>query len=471
MRNPHVRCYYAPLNAPIPAIAADLCARVGLPDPAPLAVTGTEPILPSSFRVDAAAAASIGAVALAAEAIWRHRTGAGQGVSIDLRHAAAEFRSERHLRIGDEPPKDPWDPIAGAYPTADGWVRLHTNFPHHRDGILKLLNCGPTREDVAAALRRQKAEAFETAAFKANMCVSAYRSLAQWDAHPHAEALAGLPPLRLERINNAPPRPFTPNPSRPLSGLRVLDLTRVIAGPVATRTLAAHGADVLTVASPNVPNLPTLIADTGRGKRACAIDLETAEGRATLRSLVEQADIFVQSYRPGALARHGFGPAQVAAMNPGITVATLSAYGETGPWAGKRGFDSLVQTSTGLNHAEAQAANTPTPKPLPCQALDHASGYLLALAAMAARLRQSKEGGSWKVSVSLATTATWLRTLGRIDAIATPDPGFDTIADLLEPSSFGDTPTKGIRHAATLSETPARWSRGASSLGADPAAW
>ena len=452
-------------------IAADLCARVGLNDAPPLTVTGAEPILPSSFRVDAAAAASIGASALAAEAIWRHRTNAGQGVSIDLRHAAAEFRSERYLRIADTPPKDPWDPIAGAYPTADRWVRLHTNFPHHRDGILKLLACENTRESVAAALRRWKAEAFETAAFQAGMCVSAYRSLAQWDAHPHAQALAGLPPLRLERLHPAPPRPFTANPTRPLSGLRVLDLTRVIAGPVAARTLAAHGADVLTVASPNIPNLPTLIADTGRGKRACAIDLETAEGRATLRALVEQADIFLQSYRPGALARHGFGPAQVAAMNPGIIVGTLSAYGESGPWAGKRGFDSLVQTATGFNHAEAEAAGASSPKPLPCQALDHASGYLLALAAMAARLRQAKEGGSWKVSVSLATTGHWLRSLGRIDGLATPDPGFDTITDLLEPSSFGITPTQTIRHAAAMSQTPAHWPRGASTLGADQPVW
>lgn len=451
------------------AIAADLCARIGLKDAAALTVTGAEPILPSSFRVDAAAAASIGAAALAAEAIWRHRTGAGQGVSIDLRHAAAEFRSERHLRIGDAPPKDPWDPIAGAYPTQDGWVRLHTNFPHHRDGILKLLNCANTREDVAAALRRQKAEAFETAAHQAGMCVSAYRSLAQWDPHPHAQALAGLPPLRLERLRDAPPRPFGPDPARPLAGVKVLDLTRVIAGPVAGRTLAAHGADVLYVASPNVANLPSLIADTGRGKRACAIDLETTEGRDTLRALVEQADIFLQSYRPGALARHGFGPAQVAAMRPGIVVGTLSAYGETGPWAGKRGFDSLVQTATGFNHAEA--AGTATPKPLPCQALDHASGYLLALGTMAARLRQTREGGSWKVSVALATTGTWLRSLGRIDAITTPDPGFDSIADLLEPSTFGSTPTLTLRHAAILSETPAHWSRGASPLGQDPPAW
>ena len=457
-------------------IAADLCARVGLPEAAPLTVTGAEPVMPSSFRVAAAAAASIGAAALAAEAIWRHRTGAGQGVSIDLRHAAAEFRSERHIRIADTPPKDPWDPIAGAYPTQDGpnclpWVRLHTNFPHHRDGILKLLNCGNTREDVAAALRRWKAEAFETAAFQAGMCVSAYRSFAQWDAHPHAQALAGLPAMRVERLHAAPARPFTPNPTRPLDGVKVLDLTRVIAGPVAGRTLAAHGADVLYVASPNVPNLPTLIADTGRGKRACAIDLETEQGRAALRALIAGADIFLQSYRPGALARYGFGPAQVAAINPGIIVATLSAYGESGPWAGKRGFDSLVQTSTGFNYAEAEAAGTTSPKPLPAQALDHASGYLLALGAMAARLRQSKEGGSWKVSVALATTGNWLRSLGRIDAITAPDPGFDTITDLLDPSSFGQTPTQAIRHAAHLSETPPHWSRGASALGTDQPTW
>lgn len=452
-------------------IAADLCALAGLRDAPPLQVTGAEPALPSSFRVDAAAAASIGAAGLAAEAIWRHRTGKGQGVSIDIRHAAAEFRSERYLRIDGQEPKDPWDPIAGAYPTADGWVRLHTNFPHHRDGILKLLGCGNTREDVAAALRRRKAEEFETAAWKAGMCVSAYRSFAQWDAHPHAQALAALPPLRLERLRDAAPIPFAPNPTRPLEGVRVLDLTRVIAGPVAGRTLAAHGAEVLYVASPNVANLPNLIADTGRGKRACAIDLETEQGRAQLRALVEQADIFLQSYRPGALARHGFGPAQVAAMRPGIVVATLSAYGEVGPWAGKRGFDSLVQTSTGFNHAEAEAAGTASPKPLPCQALDHASGYLLALGAMAARLRQAKEGGSWKVGVALATTGTWLRGLGRIDGLAAPDPDFAAMQDLLAPSGFGDTPTRAIRHAAGLSETPARWSRGASRLGQDSPGW
>ncbi len=463
------------MNPAIPAIAADLCHLANLPTEATLHVEGTEPALPSSFRVDAAAAATIGAVGLAAAAAWHARTGRQQQVGISIPHAAAEFRSERWLRLADQPPKDPWDPIAGAYPTRDGWVRLHTNFPHPRDGIRALLKCGNTKEDVAAALRTWKAVDFETAAFKAGMCVSALRSFAEWDAHPHGQWLAGLPTLRIERIGNAPPRPL-PDGDRPLSNWRVLDLTRVIAGPVAGRTLAAHGADVLYVASPTVPNLPALIADTGRGKRATAIDLETEAGRADLTTLTEGADIFLQSYRPGALARHGFGPSQVARLRPGIIVATLSAYGETGPhdplsWAGKRGFDSLVQTATGFNHAEAEAAGTTTPKPLPCQALDHASGYLLALGAIAARLRQAREGGSWKVSVALATTGHWLRRLGRIDGLATPDPGFPDIEHLLEPSTYGPTPSRALRHSAHLSETPATWTRGASTLGQDPAAW
>ena len=452
-------------------IAADLCALAGLFGASALSVTGVEPVLPSSFRVDAAAVASIGAAGLAAAAIWQQRTGRAQEVTVDSRHAAAEFRSERYLRVAETPPKDPWDPIAGAYPTQHGWVRLHTNFPHHRDGILQLLGCENTKAAVAAALLGWDAEAFETAAFLAGMCASAYRSFAQWDAHPQGQVLAVIPPLVIERIGDAPARPFTPAPDRPLSGVRVLELARVIAGPIAGRTLAAHGADVLNVSSARLPNLPSLVADTGRGKRACDIDLASDSGRATLRGLVEGADIFLQSYRPGALAAHGFSPTDLAALRPGIVVATLSAYGEIGPWAGKRGFDSLVQTATGFNHAEAAAAGVAAPKPLPCQALDHASGYLLALGAMAARLRQAREGGSWHVSVALATTGHWLRTLGRIDGLGVADPGFADIANLLETSTGGFGVTQAVRHAALLSETPARWARGASMLGADAAVW
>jgi crotonobetainyl-CoA:carnitine CoA-transferase CaiB-like acyl-CoA transferase len=359
------------------------------------------------------------------------------------------------LRIDGAPPPDPWDPIAGLYRTADGWVRLHTNFPHHRDGILALLGCDNSRDAVAVALAQCRAVDFESEATAAGLCVAALRSFAQWDAHPHAAVLRARPPLVVERIGPAAPAPFAGNPSRPLSGVRVLDLTRVIAGPVGARALAAHGAEVLHLTGPHLPNIAALVADTGRGKRTGQLDLRNVSGQRNLRALVAGADVFLQSYRPGALAQRGFGVAALAALRPGIVVATLSAYGETGPWAGKRGFDSLVQTATGFNAAEAEAAGEAAPRVLPAQAVDHASGYLLALGVMAALHRRATEGGSWRVGVTLAGTAQWLRGLGRLpDGFAAPDPKQADIADLLEemPSEFGRI--TAVRHVAILSATP-----------------
>ncbi len=439
------------------AIAGDLLALAGLPPELTgwLDLTGEEPALPSSFRVGAAAQATIAAAGLAAAAIWRLRTGTAQRVAVDMRHAATEFRSERHLRLDGAAPPDPWDSIAGLYRTADGWVRLHTNFAHHRDGILALLGCDNSREAVAAALSRRAAVAFESEATAAGMCVAALRSFAEWDAHPHAAALRGRPPVTVERIGPAAPVAFAANPTRPLSGVRVLDLTRVIAGPVGARTLAAHGAEVLHITSPHLPNIATLVADTGRGKRTAQLDLRNLPGQRRLHDLAAGADVFLQSYRLGALAAHGFGANALAALHPGIVVASLDAYGETGPWAGKRGFDSLVQTATGFNAAEAEAAGEATPKVMPAQALDHASGFLLALGICAALHRRATEGGSWRVAVSLAGTGQWLRGLGRLPGgFAAPDPKQAEIADLREemPSSFGRI--TAVRHAAILSATP-----------------
>ncbi|MCW3476623.1 CoA transferase, partial [Limobrevibacterium gyesilva] len=257
------------------------------------------------------------------------------------------------------------------------------------------------------------------------------------------------------------------------SGLRALDLTRVIAGPVCGRALAAHGADVLHITAPHLPSIGPLVSDTGRGKRSAQLDLRDPAGRATLRRLLADADLFVQSYRPGALAAHGFGPEDAAAARPGLVYVALSAYGHTGPWAGRRGFDSLVQTASGFNHAEAEAAGAPgQPKPLPCQALDHASGYLMAFGALAAVLRRAEEGGSWLVRVSLAGTGRWLRGLGRVpNGLACPDPDQDAVADLLETTDSGFGRLNAIRHAAALSETPAHWALPSVPLGTHPAAW
>ncbi len=244
----------------------------------------------------------------------------------------------------------------------------------------------------------------------------------------------------------------------------------MIAGPVCGRTLAAHGADVLHVSAPHLPFMA--VEDTGRGKLSAQLDLREPASRNTLRHLLREADIFVEGYRPGGLRALGFGPEEAAALRPGLVYVSLSAYGHQGPWSERRGFDSLVQTATGFNAAEAEAAGVAEPKPLPAQVLDHASGYLMAFGALAAMRRQLVEGGSWLVRVSLARTGHWLRTLGRVPAgLAAPEMHLSEIPDLLERSPSGFGPLTAMRHAAQLERTPVRWDRPAVPLGTHPARW
>jgi crotonobetainyl-CoA:carnitine CoA-transferase CaiB-like acyl-CoA transferase len=432
----------------------------------------SDPALPSSFRIGTAAQVSIAAAGLAAAELWRLRTGRAQTVSVDARAAAIEFRSERYLRVDGKAPASLWDPIAGMYRTGDGrFVRLHTNFAHHRASVVALLRCEDSRASVQSALDGWKAEEFETAANGAGCVVSMLRSAEEWRAHPQSHAIAALPAFEIERIGSAPPRPL-PSGSRPLSGVRVLDLTRIVAGPVCGRTLAAHGADVLRIASPSLPSIEWLVIDTGRGKRSAFADLKTAAGRETLARLLGQADIFVQGYRPGAIAAHGFAPEDAARIRPGIVYVSLSAYSHAGPWSGRRGFDSLLQTATGFNHAEGRAAGVDGPKELPAQALDHGSGQLMAFAAMLARARQAREGGSWHVRVSLAQTGRWIWNLGRVDlGLAAHDPALAEIADRLEESDSAFGRLRAVRHAAELSETPAHFALAAAKLGSHQPHW
>jgi crotonobetainyl-CoA:carnitine CoA-transferase CaiB-like acyl-CoA transferase len=455
-------------------ILADLWTLAG-GEPAALdavTLTGEEPQLPSTFRVAAAAQASIAATGLAAAQIWQLRSGQSQGVAVDMRHAVVECRSERYLRVDGNPPPPAWDVIAGIYKTRDHrFVRLHTNFPHHREAVCQVLNCKPERDQVQAALMQWDGEAFETAAYAAGGVVAMMRSHDEWSALPHAKALAELPLISIEKIGEANPKPW-PAGDRPLSELRVLDLSRVIAGPVAGRTLAVHGADVLLISSPDLPAIPWLTIDTGRGKLTSFADLKSEQGRGVLRDLLAQADIFSQGYRPHSIAALGFSPQDAARINPGIVYVSLSAYGDAGPWAERRGFDSLVQTATGFNHAEGQAAGIDGPRELPAQMLDHATGYLMAFGAMMAKARQSREGGSWHVRVSLAQTGRWLWNLGRVaDGLATEDLKADAVIPFVEELASGFGSLRSISHSAVLSKTPAFWARPAMPLGSHPPQW
>src|SRR5258706_2017259 len=437
-----------------------------------VALTGEEPQLPSSFRVAAAAQASIAAAGLAAAQIWKLRSGQSQDVAVDIRHAVVECRSERYLRVDGKPPPPAWDAIAGIYKTRDQrFVRLHTNFAHHRDAVCKVLNCKPEREEVQAALMQWDGEAFETAAYPGGGMVALMRSHDEWAALPHAKALAALPPITIEKIGEAAPKPW-PAGHRPLAGVRVLDLSRVIAGPVAGRTLAVHGADVLLISGPDLPAIPWLTIDTGRGKLTSFVELKSEQGRSALRDLLASADIFSQGYRPRAVASLGFSADDAARISPGIVYVSLSAYGHAGPWAERRGFDSLVQTATGFNHAEGQAAGVDGPKELPAQMLDHGTGYLMAFGAMMAPARQSREGGSWHVRVSLAQTGRWLWNLGRVaDGFKTEDLKADAVRPFVEEAPSGFGPLLSVSHSAVLSKTPAFWARPAMPLGSHPPQW
>jgi CoA-transferase family III len=324
---------------------------------------------------------------------------------------------------------------------------------------------------VQAALMQWDAEAFETAAYAEGGVVAMMRSREEWLSTPQGKALAEQTVVTIEKIGEAAPKPW-PQGERPLAGLRVLDLSRVIAGPVAGRTLAAHGADVMLISGPDLPAIPWLTIDTGRGKFSTYADLKADEGRATLRGLLAQADIFSQGYRPRSIAACGFSPEQAARISPGIVYVSLSAYGHQGPWAERRGFDSLVQTSTGFNHAEGKAAGVDGPKELPAQMLDHGSGYLMAFGAMMARARQAREGGSWHVRVSLARTGYWLWDLGRLaDGLEAADYTNDEVQNFMEDLSSGFGPLHSVRHSAVLSQTPAFWDRPAMPLGSHQPQW
>ena len=427
--------------------------------------------LPSSFDLGTAAQVSVGAAALAGESLYHFRSGAHQTMRVE--RTRAELECTGYFEIDGQSPNT-WEKFSGIYLAKDGYVRIHANFDHHRDGVLNLLELGSAErtspEDVSEALKDWSALEFETAAAERGLVVAKVRSFKEWDGQPHAIANRNQPLLRVTRIGDAPPLGLgrISPAARPLEGIKALDLTRVLAGPVCGRTLAAYGADVMLINSPSLPNIASII-DTSRGKRSAHLDLKSHDGNRQLNELLSTSHVFVQSYRPASLAGIGFSTQELTELRPGIVCVSLSAYGTQGPWGGRRGFDSLVQSATGFNHAEAEAAQTDQPKSLPVPIFDYASGFLMAFGAQAALLRQAREGGSWHVEVSLLQTANWLRSLGRIDeGLSVPRP---ELKNYLQSFPCRTGILMGMPHAAEFSTTPARWERASSLPGADQPAW
>jgi crotonobetainyl-CoA:carnitine CoA-transferase CaiB-like acyl-CoA transferase len=438
---------------------------------------GNDPVLPTPFRIGAAGAATIAASGLAAAALWQARTGRRQQVAVDLRQAAASLRSGHYMKLADAKVSTARNSIMGVYPTRDGrWSYLHCNFPNHRAAALSVLGVAEDRDAVTRAVATWNAADLEEAIIAAKGAGGMARTHAEWAKHPQAAAIAALPLMEIVRIGDAPPEPLPPG-DRPLSGIRVLDLTRVLAGPTCARTLAEHGADVLKITAAHLPNLGYQEWDTGHGKLSAELDLRKPENVETLRGLVRKADVFSQGYRPGTLASRGLSPEELAGLRPGLVYVSLSAFGHAGPWATRRGFDTVVQTVSGITirQAECFPGKTPGPQFYPVSAIDYCTGYLMAFGAMVALERRARDGGSWLVRISLAQVGKFIVDLGEVPAAALKDVPAEFAPDELERwSTVSKTPKGELRHlkpAVQLSETPPYWARPSVPLGYHPAAW
>jgi len=457
-----------PISPPALGIGRALATTLGWGDapwdrvdiiPGPTALATALPI------ADMATAAQA-LIGLAAAAFHQARGGPPQRVRIDRREASLSMTPAAYLTV-DGAHAVEWDPLTGYFRAADGWVYLHTAFKHLRDGLLSEFGLAQDAQAVAAGLARLTAREIEDRAAAAGVCAIRRRSRAEWDAHPHAAVLAQRPVIELTRTGGPTP-PALPAGEAPLSGIRVLDLSRVIPGPTMGRVLAEHGAEVLRIGAPHLPVIDSLVIETGYGKRSAHIDLEDPQGRAAMARLIETADVLIDGYRPGALARHGLGADDLARLNPRLVQIDLSAFGADGPWGGRRGYDTYVQAATGLS-----ADGSGGPGRLPCQPLDYLTGYFGAAAAMAALRRRLAEGGGFRVRLALARTAMWLWE--QTDLLGhEPSPPDRNPEDMPEyrwqmVSSFGAL--SSLRPAVSLSRTPPRWRGAPVRLGSDAPQW
>lgn len=438
---------------------------------------GADPILPTSFRIGEVGAAALAAVGVAVSELWALRTGRRQPIGVDTRRATASLRSGHYLQLNGAAMPTDRNTIMGVYPARDGrWSYLHCNFPNHRAAALDVLGVPEDREAVRRAVAGWDALALEEAIIAAKGAGGMVRSMEEWARHPQAAAIASLPLLEIVKIGDSAPEAL-PDGDRPLSGVRVLDLTRVLAGPTGARTLAEHGADVLKITASHLPNLGYQEYDTGHGKLSAYLDLREPKNVETLRGLVREADVFSQGYRPGTLAARGFSPETLAGLRPGIVVVSLCAFGHTGPWASRRGFDTVVQTVSGITQRQGHLfpGAEPGPQFYPASAIDYITGYLMAFGALAALARRAREGGSWLVRISLAQTGRLIVGRGEV-----PESRLANVPKEFSPeeiarwSTTSDTPAGRLRHLAPvvqLSETPARWARPSVPLGYHEPAW
>jgi crotonobetainyl-CoA:carnitine CoA-transferase CaiB-like acyl-CoA transferase len=451
------------------------------PDAGEVTAGGADPVFSTRFKIGETCAAVLGGVGVAVSDIWELKTGRRPKVSIDVRDAAAGLRSSVYMqRPGPDGAFKPvinknheaMIAITQPWPTRDGrWVLPHFGLPNLQARMQKLLGCELNPCSVAKAVARWDALDLEAAIDEARVCGGMVRSNDEWLAHPHGQVLAAKPIVEIVRIGDSDPEPL-PSGGRPLSGIRALDLTRILAGPMAARTLAEHGADVLMVAAERLPQIAEHVLDTSHGKRSCFLDLADREDAARLRALIQGADVFSQGYRPGMIGKRGFGPEEVAALRPGIVYASINCYGADGPFSHRGGWEQVAQTMTGLCHEGRTAARPNGPALLPAAACDYTTGYLAAYGILLALAKRARDGGSYHVRVSLCQSGMFIYRQGRI---AFPGLGLDFSAAELDAIRIESRPKSGpLRHLGPilkLSEAQPYWTRPTPQLGGDAPEW
>ena len=446
------------------------------PEPEEVEIIGSEPILSTKFRIGTTAAAVLAGIGVAANDIWEMKTGRRQKVKVNMRHAAAALRSSNYLQRPDG--NGGWEncvnrahedmiAITQPWPTKDGrWFLPHFGLPHLQKRVLNLLGAEPNPKSVAAAVSRHDAIELERAIDEIRACGAMVRSNEEWLTTEHGKVLAGKPIVEIIKIGDSDPEPLPDGP-RPLSGIRALDLTRILAGPISARSLAEHGADVLMVTAPHLPQIAEHVIDTSHGKRSCFLDLRDSKDAEKLKLLASDADIFTQGYRPGILASHGFAPDDLATIRPGIIYVSISCFGADGPFSHRAGWEQVAQTVTGI----AQEGSPERPKLLPAAANDYITGYLGAFGALVALGRRAREGGSYHVRVSLCQSAMMIYRQGKTDHL-TDDPHLAAAeVDALRVESH--THLGHIRHLGPvlrLSQTMPRWALPTPQLGSGVAA-
>ena len=440
-------------------------------------IAGRDPVLPTRFSLAEAAAGTLAAVGVAAAEIWKRRSaGEIQQVSVAVLHAAAALNSYRYHRIVDGP-----DPLAGfaaraaagataIYPTGDGRF-FHTHESFDTDGMCAAIGVThPTPEKIAAALHGWNALDLEDHLAGLGHCGAMVRSAEEWAGHPHGQTLAQTPVVEILRIGDSDPEPFGVG-ARPLAGIRVLDLTRVLAGPTCARTLAEHGADVLRIGAEHLPTLAFFDMDTGHGKRWANVNLKQSQGHDRLRSLAAGADVFSEGYRPGAMARLGFSPEALHEIRPGIVYVSINCYGHAGPFANRPGWEQLGQSVSGMAWEEGGAD---APRLVPAAACDYTTGYLAAFGSLVALLRRAEQGGSYHVRVSLARTGMWYMAQPRMAPhlqLPIEIPGRDAVADCTQESITDYGRMLHLAPVVRMSKTPPRWDLPSPQSGSAPLEW